>query len=271
MQKPNKKSLWIFLNILFLSLFTQIISIEAHESKDKDIFPLKKGNYWIYQGVVIDLFFTNVKSPAATSNDIWRFNILFSREKVNKSVLLEKTLTWKMEVVDVIVRDQMKVALIKGHPQDLTWYEKGQTRDESLIVSINDAKFYLIYGSKRRKEFLEKLNRNPQEAILLLDDQWDMFAAFPLNPGQFCDGREHTSLLDWFGRCYVEDEEKMDLSDVKGLRHQKFSGYHLAQRDNTGHTFINFVPGVGITHYIYSHHGTVSEVDMKLIKFYQAN
>jgi len=33
------------------------------------------------------------------------------------------------------------------------------------------------------------------------------------------------------------------------------------------HTIIDFVPGIGITGYSYIHHGTVSEVKVKLVDF----
>ncbi len=33
-------------------------------------------------------------------------------------------------------------------------------------------------------------------------------------------------------------------------------------------SLIYFVPGVGISRYIYSHHGTVSDVDVQLVEYY---
>ena len=39
-----------------------------------------------------------------------------------------------------------------------------------------------------------------------------------------------------------------------------------AMRTNPEHEIVTFVPGVGITAYVYAHHGTVSEVNVRLVE-----
>ena len=49
---------------------------------------------------------------------------------------------------------------------------------------------------------------------------------------------------------------------------EKMSQFLLSFRTRPDHTIIEFVPGIGITRYVYVHHGTVAEADVKLIEYY---
>ncbi len=67
------------------------------------VFPLAKGTYWIYRGPV---------------------------ESGGSNGSISKTISWKMEVTDVIARQDIKAAVVKGFPDDLWWYtENTQPRD----------------------------------------------------------------------------------------------------------------------------------------------
>ena len=69
--------------------------------------------------------------------------------------------------------------------------------------------------------------------------------------------------------CWAAEKVKLHLNGVKGVSPQKeFTGFELAMRALTDHQFVTFVPGIGITAYIYGHHGTVSEGDVKLVEFW---
>src|SRR5258706_15490820 len=65
---------------------------------DTEVFPMRKGTRWIYRGEV----------ASQTSGKV-----------------LTTQLDWTMEVMDNVQRGRYNVALILGHPKDLTWYEKG--------------------------------------------------------------------------------------------------------------------------------------------------
>ena len=41
--------------------------------------------------------------------------------------------------------------------------------------------------------------------------------------------------------------------------------YRVAYRTIPGHVLIYFVPGLGITRYVYDHHGTPASTDVRLI------
>jgi len=95
-----------------------------------DFFPLEKGNYWIYRGET--KFLVPKKNPT-------------EEEKKNSTKNEEKSevLTWKMEVVDTLERDRCFVALIKGGPWDLAWYEPGKARGDYMILRVD--RFDIIY------------------------------------------------------------------------------------------------------------------------------
>ena len=66
----------------------------------------------------------------------------------------------------------------------------------------------------------------------------------------------------------VDDEQRIRLPHVAGISGKKvFTRYTLMYRTNPDHQIVEFLPSIGITRYIYQHHGTVSEVDVRLIDF----
>jgi hypothetical protein len=42
--------------------------------------------------------------------------------------------------------------------------------------------------------------------------------------------------------------------------------YRSIYRTNPDHVIVDFVPKLGVVRYVYEHHGTVSSVDVKLVK-----
>jgi hypothetical protein len=67
-----------------------------------EVYPMRKGTHWIYRGDV--------------SNS-------------NLDQNFDQTLNWEMEVADSMNRGRYKVALIIGHPDDLTFYEEAGSAD----------------------------------------------------------------------------------------------------------------------------------------------
>lgn len=67
---------------------------------------------------------------------------------------------------------------------------------------------------------------------------------------------------------FVENERPFDTKpfpNATALKHpHEFS---CVFRTSPDHSIMNFVPGLGITGYLYKHHGTLSETDLKLVEF----
>jgi len=63
--------------------------------------------------------------------------------------------------------------------------------------------------------------------------------------------------------------EKAALTTVKGDRIQAGTGQGVDDRlpHNPAHELMDLAAGLGITRYVYEHHGTVASADVRLISF----
>lgn len=190
-------------------------------------FPLQKGNWWIYEGNV------------GWTEGAKKFN---------------QAISWKMEVIEVVKKTGLEIALIKGFPDDLAFYERGKERGNYLIVRDSD-KYWLVR---------------------LLDADWQK----SLGNISFKNGRlEFTSLsFDLILQMPLRVGQKFAQEDVNRTDNQycwfvcdriswgNRKGFRLVYETGPDDTTAEFVPGVGITRFAYNHHGTYFECDVKLIK-----
>ena len=197
-------------------------------------FPLKPGAYWIYQGPVK---WTDMTKPGS---------------------IAERTLTWKMEVMQSMTVGQYEVAVMKGHPSDLAWFEEGKARSDYLIVR-DGTKYYRLRSS-------EVPEPAKMESQLNFDS---IFLIVP--PPKGCLARDPEIKRDDEMYCWASDGTSMPvkLGGVKGIAPStEFAGFELAMSTNPESQSVAFASGIGITAYTYRHHGTVSEVDVKLVEFH---
>ncbi|MFB3897949.1 MAG: hypothetical protein ACE14V_16790 [bacterium] len=232
--------------IVFLSIILAVAGISQVKNfkqyTNQSIFPLKKGSYWIYRGPTK---WVKISDP--------------------ENKVVQKTITWKMEVLDSVTKDDITIATIKGFPTDLAWYEESKPRGDYLLITVNTTQYYLIQG-KNKEDILASINNNNRldEDIL---NQEDEILDLPLTIGKRFAG-DTTRQDNWY--CwYIEDAQKVDLTYIKGVKLLgKINQYRLVYRTMPDHQIIEFVPKVGIIRYIYVHHGTASETDLKLIEFH---
>jgi len=177
---------------------------------------------------------------------------------------MQKDLTWKMEVVEMVERGEIVGYALRGHPSDLAWYEEGKQRSEYVIVQFGPDKFYKtddLKALQRLKDETDSLNGLAHEAQLILD--------FPLLPGKRFGELEQVNRTD--GRyCWVVEQDKRILSKrINGVpSSEMIPEYTLHFVTLPDHVIVDFAPGVGITRYEYVHHGTVSEVNVKLVEYH---
>jgi len=201
-----------------------------------DPFPLHAGNYWIYKG--------QVKWTDTTTEP---------------QGIAEATMTWKMEVVRTMNVGKYDVAVMKGHPSDLAWYEKDKPRSDYLIVR-DGGTYYRVDGAAISD-------------TATLDSKLDFNSMFlKLPPPKGCIARDPEIDREDTMYCWAANETKqIHLEGVSRVSPQtEFTAFELAMRSLPEHNIVSFAEGVGMTAYIYGHHGTVSEVDVKLIEFHAA-
>lgn len=204
----------------------------------EDVFPMTKGTYWIYRGEVT-----------------WQDN------NETKSAKVE----WKMEVVECISRKDGGAAVLKGHPEDLRGYSPGRERLDHLLVRIGKTKWYLVDGP----DFASAMRsfQNPEQLLSELVDESQLILQSPLKTDMVFGEPDQLKREDRMYIWHIENESRVRLAGVAGAPRGKQTEYSIAFLTNPEHTYISFVPGIGVTKYIYGHHGTVSSVSVRLMKF----
>ncbi len=204
-------------------------------------FPLAEGARWVYQGTVK-----------------WT--------RPDSAEVIEQSIQWDMEVLKVVEREHVTGALIKGFPSDLAWYEDGKRPEEHLMVQVGPDKFYLLSGSQKDDAWAQLQAGDVWLGPLLTEH--DLWLELPLVRGKVFGDTESLTRADRWYCWHVEDELPADLSRIRGLSGRRPARtYQIAFRTNPDHQLVSFVPGVGVTRYLYRHHGTVSEADVSLIEY----
>ncbi|HZU24315.1 MAG TPA: hypothetical protein VFA04_02265 [Bryobacteraceae bacterium] len=196
-----------------------------------DIVPMEKGTAWTYRGEV---------AWAGDGDQV-------KRAKVQ----------WKMEVVDSQRQGRYRVARLMGYPSDLTFYQPDRQRGCHLLIAV-DVKLYLT-GCPAGDTALTGIDFSK-----LTND--DLILELPLEKGNTfaADSQRDDTMYAW----HVEDVGPAKVAGIAGVR-PDFHGrqYDLIYRTLPDHQIAIWVPGLGLTSYIYSHHGTASQVDIRLIEF----
>ena len=199
-------------------------------------FPLKKGAYWVYRGIVR-----------------WT--------KPDSADVVEEEITWKMEVKEAIRRNEGIGYEMLGAPWDLAWYEVGRQPSKYGIVHIGN-RFYRI-----QLESLTRLSNEQDNLADLVDDQ-DIFLDTPLAPAiKFCEP-DSLSRPDNMYCWRVGEVQPFDASSINGVDlPRELWEFPITKQTMPDISTMYFVPGVGISGYMYRHHGTISEVDVRLVEY----
>lgn len=197
-------------------------------------FPLEKGTKWVYEG--------SVKWQA-------------------EAEVFEDTVSWTMEVIDSIERIHVKGYQLKGSPLELAWYEPDKMPGTHVIVQVGSKYFY---GDETTWQRLQ----DPEDLLLGLVTESNLFLDMPLQTNNYFGETGQLTRGDFSYFWVVESEEMVSLEQVTGLETAgELPQYSLSFRTLPDHQLVDFVPGVGITRYVYVHHGTVSEADVRLVEF----
>jgi len=201
-------------------------------------FPMEKGTTWVYEGTV--------KWTLENSNQVET-----------------KQIRWTTEITESFKYPEIRVAVLRGFPSDLAWYEEGKAPGTSLLIESDNCFYYLQAKSEQEALRLARglssiTDDLPQGAELLLD--------LPLRVGKRYDqfGERDDNMYCW----YVESKS-LTIPHIEGINMQEaITSYRLIYRSNPDHEIMDFVPGLGIVRYIYEHHGTVAFADVRLKEFH---
>lgn len=206
----------------------------------QDPLPLAVGNAWTYVG------------------DVWW-------APPQGRVVYRENVKWRMEITDIVERDGLRAAVIKGHPQDLMLYQEGREQGDYLLIATDSGKYYLLDG-ERAATALEQV-RDPRDPLIDLVDDPDLVLDLPLFVGKrFCSAKE---LLrpDKLNCWTVSDEQITALPGIAGvIATEETTSYLLTHRTKANHAIWNFVPGVGFTSFSFGTRGEPSAVELVLFK-----
>lgn len=228
----------IFLSAILFLLFLASTGLCHTGDSAASLFPLEKGSYWVYRG-----------------------RIKWTPESVGSEVR-SRSITWRMKVRDVIESPGYRIALVTGFPGDLAWYEEGMTPRWSLLVADD----WRIYGRdyETRAEAIEAARAIEADGKKGVRDL-ECILEFPLKKGKkYGAGSKGKSGAARVWR--VEGAEEVNLG-IKGYESTgPVTRYRLVCAVNPDRTVMEFVPGLGITRYVYERRGTVAFEDMRLVE-----
>ncbi len=199
-------------------------------------FPLAQGAYWTYQG-----------------------NVTWAQD----GQTVQKDITWKMEVKEVVRQGQVTGYLVNGLPSDLAFYAEGDQPVDHVIIQVGPSLYY-----ETGTDTLERLKDQNDELVGLVDDS-QLMLVFPLQVGEVFGETMQVTRVDGMYVWKVSGETPADLTSVAGAP----SGgqpdqYALEFATLSDHQELTFVPGLGITGYSYQHFGTEAGADVTLVEYH---
>ena len=200
--------------------------------------PLKPGSTWTYRAEV---------AWAAGGSDSAR----------------HQTLSWTTTLLTIRTSGSAVAATVLGWPTDLAWWEPERTPTTSVIYCSGGRVYVLHPPSGTAAGVATALLRGEQRPAVD-----DLVLQFPLHTGQLF-GRDAAERPDTFYAWFVAAAEPIPAA-VRRLRSGLTDSlYSVIYRTLPDHTVVGFVPGLGVAHYVYMHHGTIAEADAWLVAYHE--
>lgn len=170
------------------------------------------------------------------------------------------------EVLNVVDRDGMRVAVVRGFPFDISGAEgemlgAGKT---SAIVNIRPMTYFHqgVDSFERARDLKDSLVEFVREENLFLDGL--------LEEGRRFGPDDQLTRTDW-RYCWIVDSEKdVRIRGVCGVSAwRKHRVYVLTYFSGPGSQRFTFAPGIGILEYHSQHNGSFDETHMRLTGFHR--
>jgi len=193
------------------------------------IFPLEKGNYWNYSG---------------------QFN--------------DQTVNMRMEVKQVLKRDNLTFALMTGFPTDVM---EGVDWEASVwgMLDVGSEHYYKVSGARIDTIARSLSEKDAVQSGLVTDS--DLFIETLSDTGQTYGETAQLTRNDGNYFWRVGEKTAYDPSSIRGLKLTgPFDRFILSYKTVADETILDVVPGIGIVRYRYSHHGTPAVLDINLVE-----
>lgn len=197
--------------------------------------PMERGMQWTYEGTVE-----------------WG--------GMNSASVLSTNVHWVMEIVDVVERNGVRASVVRGFPWDLAWWVPNREPGFCVLLVMTNHVYRIDVDSEKAGEDLaRRLTNEPRELPSCAED----WLAFPLAEGKKWGGdiERKDNNYCW----YVQGRKLGRLKVVGYVDKPSVNIWTLVFRTTPDHQIIDIVEGVGITRYVYVHHGTVASADVRLV------
>ncbi len=201
-----------------------------------DPIPLVSGTTWVYEGTVS----WTVGSPGVVKSDRIR---------------------WSMQIIETRSTADCRAAVVKNFVKDLAWYEPNQAAQYTVIARRGSNVYIMSADSLAdARSLLGDLLVRPDRHLTI--DNW--FLSLPLAKGRRwpVDTSRDDNLYCWS----VEDAWEAPVLAGDTSPSEMPAHFVVAYRTLSDHQTFEIVPGVGITRYVFGHHGTVSSADVHLVE-----
>ena len=171
------------------------------------------------------------------------------------------SLSWTATVLTVQASESAVAATVRGWPSDLAWWKPGDLPETSVLYCVAGRVYHfapLLGTAGALADSLLSGRRRPSSDELVLQ--------LPLRTGQLF-GRDPNERRDTFYAWFVEATEPVPPAVRRLHAGSGDSLYSVVYRTNPDFTLVGFVPGLGVAHYVYSHHGTTAEADAWLVAY----
>ena len=223
------KRIRIYLNLMAALLLLSFPACRNHSALQTAMFPMKEGNYWSYHG---------------------KFNDMEGNLKI-KVLLVRK-------------EGNLTFALMKGFPTDIMDGEEWQPSSWGLLA-VGNGHYYKVSG-ERTDSILKRLS-NHEDALSGLVTDADLFIETLSDTGQIFGEAAQLTRNDGSYYWKVTEKHAYEPSSIQELNLRgTFDRYTLTYKTTGDDVSMDFVPGIGIVRYRCCHHGTLAELDMKLVE-----
>jgi hypothetical protein len=210
---------------------TAVISFAARAlAVQRDlIFPASEGTTWSYTG--------HAKWTPVGGNGIRSGN-----------------LQWTTQTLKTLSAPGMTAAVIKGFPFELAWYSPETKPGFTVLVENGNGLFKADVESEAEGEALAA-------KAILGQEVGEQLLKFPVHVGDClpAEGTDSPELVSAHMYCWFVSKE---VKDAKGR------GWEVVQQTGPDDMTFRIVPGIGITSFVYHHHGTVAIANARLVAFH---
>lgn len=189
----------------------------------------------------------------------WTYQAHVSWTVAGSARTRDTTLTWTTRILTSIRRDSSIVAAVENWPSTLAWWEPSHTPDTTLLVCLNDRVYHL---GKSQNAGRSAVSEAASGALSLTSD--NLILALPLHE-RLLYGQEPSDRTDTFYGWFVEAAAPMPRALVGLGASPNDSLYTIAYRTVPDHQIVQFAPRLGVTRYLYAHHGTVATASATLV------